>query len=161
VLAAGARAAAAAAAPREAYQPAVPVTVRLLSSTHLDPAAFDGLWGQLATVDVWGATLKALPAPGELAALLAPYHFALMASGTASGVDKNYFYAQQEKSSAVGPDPHVDGGLKPQPALCIVEASVARDSLRLSIDVKASSPAVGVECVRLLKAALRLLTATN
>lgn len=69
-----------------------------------------------------------------------------MASGTVAGISKYYFYAQQQDAAAVA-----EAG-----SLCIVECSVALASLRLSLVVKAATPALGELCAATIKEALQV-----
>jgi hypothetical protein len=85
------------------------------------------------------------------ALLLSQARFACMASGTVAGVSKYYFYAQQEEGSSSAA---VSVG-RNFPGLCIIELSVTLASMRLSLVVKAATPALGELCAERVKGALR------
>ncbi len=121
--------------------------LRLRAKPVLKAAEFESRWAALTTVELWGATLKALPAPGELEKALAAGAILCMASGTVGGVSMYYFYAQED----------APGGEGREGRLCMSEVSITVASLRLSAVIKAPDMTLGLQFVEVFKKTLQPL----
>jgi len=112
--------------------PAKPPVALTAKPAPLPVAEFESKWKSLATVEVWGCSLAAAPAPGALEKALLPHAVHCMASGAQGGVHKFYFWGAGE------------GGV------AIAEISVSQ-GLRLSGVIKAASPALGAALLEAIK----------
>jgi len=95
---------------------------------------FEPKWNSLATVEVWGATLRAPLAGKQMEDTLGAGHIRCMASGVIDGVQKFYFYAEDAAA-----------------ALFMAEVSVTAASMRVSAVIKAANAAKGAQFVTIFK----------
>jgi len=121
-------------------------SLRLRPKPVLKASDFEGEWGRLPCVELWGCTLRAMPAQGEVERLLQSRHVLCIASGSVGGVSKGYFYAQEEAS----------GG-----RMCMAELSVTASSLRASAVIKAPDPALSLAFTDIFRRALLPLAAAD
>jgi hypothetical protein len=110
----------------------------LKAKPHLKASEFESKWASLSTVDMWGATLRAQPAQGELEKALSAQGIVCMASGTVGGVSKYYFFAQEDATAQ----------------LFMAEVSVNIATLRLSAVLKAGDASLGEAFVAKIKEGL-------
>lgn len=106
----------------------------LVPKPKLRAEDFEPRWNSLATVEVWGATLRAPLANKQMEETLGKANIRCMASGVIDGVQKYYFYAEDS-----------DG------ALFMAEVSVTGSSMRVSAVIKAANAAKGAQFVAIFK----------
>jgi hypothetical protein len=115
-------------APPAAAAPASVVRPGLRPKPSLKPADFEAAWLGLTTVEIWGETLAAMPAAGELERALSPHGIACMASGAVAGAGATKFYFYGEGSAS---------------GYAIAEVTLTHASLRLTAIVKAPAGPAG------------------